>query len=173
VAFPAVEGLRPTPDRVRETVFNWISPRIAGARVLDLFAGSGILGLEALSRGAASVVAVERHRLVAERLRDAARELDAGDFEVVATDVMSFLATARKAPFDIVFVDPPHGSADYVALCEALESSGLVAPDALIYLEFPKSRVSGFHPPAGWTRRRSSRAGHVIYQLWQRVAAPD
>ncbi len=83
MSFPGVEGLRPTPDRVRETVFNWLAPYMDGARVLDLYAGSGILGFEALSRGAASVLAVDSHRLVADRLRETCRELQADGFELV------------------------------------------------------------------------------------------
>lgn len=171
--FPDVEGLRPTPDRVRETVFNWLSPYIAGARVLDLYAGSGILGLEALSRGAASVVAVDNHRTAAEGLRDAGRQLEANGLEVVGMDVMSFLGATRPRPFDIVFIDPPHASADYEAVCAALDAGGLAAAGAFVYLEFSTPRAATFVPPDQWSRHRSSRAGHLSYQLWRRAGEPD
>lgn len=173
ISFPDVEGLRPTPDRVRETVFNWLSPYLAGARVLDLFAGSGILGLEALSRGAASVVAVDSHRAVADRLRESGRQLEAGDLEVVVADAARFLDTTRTGPFDIIFMDPPHASADYDALCAALDAGDLARKHAFVYLEFSTSRVETFSPPARWTCHRSSRAGHLTYQLWRPADGPD
>lgn len=173
MSFPDVEGLRPTPDRVRETLFNWLSPYLAGARVLDLFAGSGVLGLEALSRGAASVVAVESHRRVAEQLRESGRQLQADRFEVVATDVLSFLGTSRAGPFDVVFIDPPHAAADYDAICAALDAGGLMGGNAFVYLEFTTPRAAAFPAPARWTCHRSSRAGHLTYQLWRWTQGPD
>lgn len=172
VSFPGSEGLRPTPDRVRETVFNWLTPYLPGARVLDLFAGSGILGLEALSRGASSVVAVEKHRRVAEQLRESARELEADGLEVVVMDVMAFLRTPRP-PFDVIFADPPHATADYQSLFAALDASGLAGPAAFVYLEFSTSRASTFSSPDGWVCHRTSRAGHLTYQLWRRADRPD
>lgn len=173
MSFPDVEGLRPTPDRVRETVFNWLSPYIPGARVLDLFAGSGILGFEALSRGASSVVAVESHRTVADGLRESARQLEADGLEVVVMDVMRYLGTTRLRPFDIVYIDPPHATADYDALCAALEAGGLAGGGAFIYLEFSTPRAATFTAPDQWSRHRSSRAGHLSYQLWRRAGGPD
>lgn len=173
VPFPGVEGLRPTPDRVRETLFNWLSPYIAGARVLDLYAGSGILGLEALSRGAASTVAVESHRLVADRLRESGRELRAEGFEVVVMDAMRFLRTTPPRPFDVVFVDPPYAAADYDAICAALEAGGHLAKGAFVHVELAASRAPAFSAPDGWTCHRSSRAGHLVYQLWRCPGGPD
>lgn len=158
---------------MRETVFNWLSPYIPGARVLDLFAGSGILGFEALSRGASSLVAVESHRTVAEALRESGRQLEAGGFEVVVMDVMSFLGATRPRPFDIVFMDPPHATADYEALCAALAAGGLAGDGAFVYLEFPTTRAATFTAPEQWSRHRSSRAGHLSYQLWRRAGRPD
>lgn len=173
VSFPGVEGLRPTPDRVRETVFNWLAPYIDGARVLDLYAGSGILGFEALSRGALSVVAVESHRFVADRLRASCRELQAGRFEVVVMDAMHYLGVSPPRPFDIVFVDPPYAAADYDAICAALEAGGHLAPDALIHVELATNRASAFSAPDLWTCHRSSRAGQITYQLWRRSGGVD
>lgn len=173
MSFPDLDGLRPTPDRVRETLFNWLSPYLAGARVLDLFAGSGVLGLEALSRGASSVVAVESHRRVAEQLRESGRQLEADGFEVVVMDVLSFLGTARPGPFDVVFIDPPHTAADYDAICAALDAAGVLGGNALIYVEFSTPRAAVFSAPAHWTCHRSSRAGHLTYQLWRQAERPD
>jgi len=173
VTFPEIEGLRPTPDRVRETLFNWLAPHVAGARVLDLFAGSGILGLESLSRGAASVVAVESHAAIADHLRESGRQLDVHSLEVVTMEALRFLNTARLRPFDIVFIDPPHAAADYDALCSALDAGGLADAGAFIYLEFSTRRAAEFSAPGGWTRQRSSRAGHLTYQLWRRAGGPD
>jgi len=173
IAFPEVEGLRPTPDRARETLFNWLAPYLPGARVLDLYAGSGILGLEALSRGASSLVAVDSSRLVAAQLRESARQLGAEGLEVVAMDVPGFLNTAHRDPFDVVFLDPPYAGADYEGLCAALDAAGLVGPDGFVYLEFSTPRSSTFAAPDGWKRHRSSRAGHLTYQLWRPAGGPD
>lgn len=173
VSFPGVDGLRPTPDRVRETLFNWLSPYIAGARVLDLFAGSGVLGLEALSRGASRVTAVDSHRAIADQLRRSGQELEADGFEVVAMDAMRFLGAGRRETFDVVFIDPPYGSADYDELCAALDDGGLLARGAHIYLEFATDRASAFTPPDGWYRHRSSRAGRSTYELWRGADGPD
>ncbi|HSH41213.1 MAG TPA: 16S rRNA (guanine(966)-N(2))-methyltransferase RsmD [Arenicellales bacterium] len=167
ISFPESDGLRPTPDRVRETLFNWLSPSLPGARVLDLFSGSGILGFEALSRGAATVVAVESNRIAADCLRDSARRLQADGFDVVVADAMRFLDTTRLGPFDVIFIDPPHAAADYDAICAAVGARGLAAPGGFVYLEFPGSRAAVFSPPEGWTRHRSSRGGHLVYQLWR------
>ena len=109
VRFPPSAELRPTPDRVRETLFNWLGQRLDGLDALDLFAGSGALGFEALSRGAARVVMVERDRRVADGLREAARELDARGADVVVGDALAFLARDTGS-YDVVFVDPPYAS---------------------------------------------------------------
>src|SRR6201987_3699494 len=106
IRFPPAAQLRPTPDRVRETLFNWIGQRLDGLEALDLFAGSGALGFEALSRGAARVVMVERDRRVAEGLREAARELEAKAAHVVQGEALAFLAR-DTASYDVVFLDPP------------------------------------------------------------------
>lgn len=172
IAVPDVPGLRPTPDRVRETVFNWLASYLDGARVLDLFAGSGVLGLEALSRGAFSLVAVERDRNLGERLREAGRTLGAGQLEVVVSDTVSFLKGGRGGPYDLVFLDPPHAATDYTDLCGRLEASGLLSPNALLYVEQSAHRSDGFEPPATWQCHRSGRAGDVAYQLWRRLSSP-
>lgn len=160
---PESEGLRPTPDRVRETLFNWLQPYIAGAQCLDLFAGTGALCLEALSRGAARVVMVEQAPAVAERLRRHVETLQARNAEVVRADAVEFLQQAPQA-FDIVFLDPPFRS-DLIARCAGLvETRGWIKPGGLIYIEAP-SRVGTLPIPATWELLRSKSAGQVGYHL--------
>lgn len=180
VRFPEVEGLRPTPDRVRETVFNWLAPYVEGARVLDLFAGSGALGFEALSRGAARATFVDDNPAVARGLQGAARELQAVGVEVETGDGAAFLATPGRGPYDIVFIDPPYSYPDHGGLCAALESGGTLAPGAIVYVELPSRGSAAFEAPASWKCHRSASAGQVVFQLWRRRektpgggAAPD
>ena len=166
---PDQRGLRPTTDRVRETLFNWLAPDIAGSRCCDCFAGSGALGFEAFSRGAAEVVLVERAAAVAAVLRANAELLCAasggpgGRMSVVTADVLRWLATAEPKPFDIVFLDPPFEHAVTGLACELLQG-GWLAPAALIYLETP---ATGAPPPlpAGWQLIRERVAGQVRYAL--------
>lgn len=141
---------------------------MAGARVLDLFAGSGILGFEALSREAAGATLVENNPLVAAGLRDTARELNAVGFEVVVVDAMAFLNAGGRGPYDIVFIDPPYAFAGHGAVCSALDASGLMAPNAIVYVEFPARPAPRFEAPDAWECHRAARAGHVAYQLWRR-----
>lgn len=170
IGFPDVADLRPTPDRVRETLFNWLAPHLDGARVLDMFAGSGILGFEALSRGASSLVAVENDRVIAAQIRDTAGELGAAGFELVVSEAEAFLGTAATPPFDLVFIDPPHAAADYDALCGRLEASALLREHAFVYVEHSKRRAAAFAPPFAWECHRSAQAGYITYQLWRRVS---
>jgi 16S rRNA (guanine966-N2)-methyltransferase len=162
------EGLRPTPDRVRETLFNWLQPYIAGASCLDLFAGTGALCLEALSRGAADVVMVEKAAPVAQRLRQHVERLEAAGAEVVLADAVDFLQRPPRA-FDIVFLDPPFKS-NLIAECAALvEARGWIKPGGLIYVEAP-SRMSELTLPATWELLRSKKAGQVGYHLARKTA---
>jgi 16S rRNA (guanine966-N2)-methyltransferase len=151
--FPAAPGLRPTSDRRRETLFNWLAPDLPGARCLDLFAGSGALGFEAVSRGAASAVLVEASRVVATALGDSRAALDAGGrIEIVHARVARFLARPAE-PFDIVFVDPPFDQPDLAAAaCEEL-AGGWLAPAASVYLEVT-ARAERPRVPSTWHLRR-------------------
>jgi 16S rRNA (guanine966-N2)-methyltransferase len=168
--FPAAAGIRPTPDRVRETLFNWLMGHVAGAACLDLFAGSGALGLEALSRGAQSVTFVDSDRRATEALRAI---LDAwhaeGSGTVVAADALKWLETRRSGAesFDVAFVDPPFASGLSVRACELLESRAALLPGALIYLE-AAADVAAPLVPAGWQRLKAKRAGQVGYYLFER-----
>lgn len=162
--FPDVAGLRPTPDRVRETLFNWLAPVLHGARCLDLYAGSGVLGFEALSRGAAAVTLVERDRHAAAALRGSSVELGAGTRAVIVEGrAQDFLATCGQA-FDIVFLDPPFDAHVLPDLIAGLASRGLPRAGGHVYLEAPAAEALPALPP-GWRLHRSGRAGLVGYHL--------
>jgi 16S rRNA (guanine966-N2)-methyltransferase len=167
--FPPAAGLRPTPDRVRETLFNWLQFELAGTRCLDLFAGSGALGIEALSRGAAEAVFVERDAVSARAIRDMLAQLRCDRGRVEQVDALAWLELGPPAskPFDIVFLDPPYGEAWLPVLAEKLEGGGWLAPGAWIYLEDAAARGEP-RLPAGWTLLRSKRAGDVGYHLARR-----
>ncbi len=165
VAVPEQPGLRPTPDRVRETLFNWLQPVIAGTRCLDLFAGSGALALEALSRGAEEVVAVERNPAVAGALRALAGKIGADGLEVVQADAQAYLERMPR-PFDVVFLDPPFGSDLLSSVPGQLEPDWLASP-AWIYLECAPGQDDTPLPDA-WEIVRHKRAGDVIYRLVRR-----
>ncbi|MCU0976924.1 MAG: 16S rRNA (guanine(966)-N(2))-methyltransferase RsmD [Steroidobacteraceae bacterium] len=157
------EGLRPTPDRVRETLFNWLAPSIAGARCLDLFAGSGALGFEALSRGASSVVFVERAPAVARHLRETVALLAPEAGRVVQGGAGDHLA-GRAERFDVVFLDPPFDDDVVPGLLARLVAGGWLAPGARVYVEQPASRGAPAWP-APLAAHRSGRAGEVGYHL--------
>jgi 16S rRNA (guanine966-N2)-methyltransferase len=167
IVVPDRPGLRPTPDRVRETLFNWLAPVIEGARCLDLFAGTGALGIEALSRGAASCTFVESDRELARRIEDDLTRLDAGEARVVATDAESLLAGAQQ-PFDVVFLDPPFAANLWEAIASRLER-GWLARDAWIYVESPAD--ARFALPPTWQLHREGHAGAARHALYRRVAA--
>jgi len=166
LSFAPVAGVRPTPDRVRETLFNWLGPVIRDARCLDLYAGSGALGIEAASRGAASVVLVDSDPQVVARLREQLQLLDASQIEVVQSTVEGWLS-APAEPFDIVFLDPPFRRDLLPACMQALENGGWLAVDARVYIE----AESNFQPvlPENWELTRSKRAGQVGYHLARRA----
>src|SRR5690606_27728104 len=163
LAFPALPGLRPSPDRVRETLFNWLAPVIEGAACLDLFAGSGALGLEALSRGAASCTFVEQAAPAVTALRGHLARLNAAGGEVWQAEALAWLAGPAR-PFDIVFLDPPYAAGLLAPGCTALAAGGWLAPGALVYLE---TAAADAEPalPVGWSLMRSKRARQVGYHL--------
>jgi 16S rRNA (guanine966-N2)-methyltransferase len=161
--FPPAAELRPTPDRVRETLFNWLGQRLDGLTCLDLFAGSGALGFEAMSRGAARVVMVERDRAVASALRDSAKLLDAGSLEVVQGDALAYLKRAAET-FDVVFVDPPYASDLAMKALELLPVH--LEAGARVYVE----SATQLSPPTAWTALREDRAGAVRYALFEHAS---
>jgi 16S rRNA (guanine966-N2)-methyltransferase len=160
---PPEPGVRPTPDRVRETLFNWLAPVIEGARCLDLYAGSGALGLEALSRGAARVVFVDRTPAVLQHLRESLGVLGSDRGEIMRMDAMSYLGGAAT-PFDIVFLDPPYRQDLVAPALEKLVGRGWLAPGASVYIEH-EAGMEAPVPPAGWSLFRSAAAGQVRYHL--------
>jgi len=165
VPLPEGSELRPTPDRVRETLFNWLMPVIDGARCLDLFAGSGALGLEALSRGAAEVWFVERDPRIAEQLARTLDTVGARADRLAVEDARHFLAGTPR-PFDIAFLDPPYAGRSLGNLCTLLDA-GWLRPQARVYLEQDRA---GALPdlPAGWTLLREKTAGQVRFALAKR-----
>jgi 16S rRNA (guanine966-N2)-methyltransferase len=167
----AAAGVRPTPDRVRETLFNWLQGTLAGACVLDLFAGSGALAFEALSRGAARAVLVERDPAQAARLRAEAQRLGAAGARVEHRDAFAYLRSLREreAVFDLAFLDPPFEQGVLGGVLGEMAAARWLAPGARIYVEH-RARAP-FEPPAGWHALRSGRAGEVGYHLLARDAA--
>ncbi|WP_158882042.1 16S rRNA (guanine(966)-N(2))-methyltransferase RsmD [Rhodanobacter sp. L36] len=163
---PDLPGLRPTAERVRETLFNWLAPVIDGARCIDLCAGTGALGIEALSRGAASVRFVERDTKVAQALRANLERLKAGAGQVTAADALVFLAQSAD-PCDVVFLDPPFALDLWSALAERLESGGWLSARAWIYVESPRGVVPTL--PSGWNVHREGQAGEVRFALYRRA----
>ena len=177
------EGLRPTPDRVRETLFNWLAARVPGARCLDLFAGSGALGLEALSRGAAHVTFVEREPAAAREIAARLTEWGSHAASVERADARTFLERTPAARFDIVFLDPPFSSTLLAEAAIRLEQGGWLSDGALIYVECPAAAAAKRHAepaaaPAGtapplpplWAVLKTKRAGEVGYHLYSRAA---
>jgi 16S rRNA (guanine966-N2)-methyltransferase len=166
IHFPPVAAIRPTPDRVRETVFNWLQSAVAGRRCLDLYAGSGALGLEALSRGAREVVFVDVEAAVSGHLLATLQMLGCDRGRVIRSDARSFLEGAAE-PFDIIFLDPPFGESVLADVCLRIEAGGWLAPGGLVYLEAPAS-AGPPELPDGWSLLKSKRAGEVGYHLAQR-----
>ncbi|MDT6962426.1 16S rRNA (guanine(966)-N(2))-methyltransferase RsmD [Cupriavidus sp. SZY C1] len=161
------EGLRPTPDRVRETLFNWLGQDLTGLACLDLFAGSGALGFEAASRGAATVTLVEANPRVAKQLRDNQYKLDAPQLRVVQADAFAAAAQMPADSFDVVFLDPPFAE-DWIG--PALEHAArLTRPGGVVYVESDKALVGADAPvPASLEVVRQARAGAVHFHLLQR-----
>jgi 16S rRNA (guanine966-N2)-methyltransferase len=162
IVFPPLAAIRPSPDRVRETLFNWLQQPIVGARCLDLFAGSGALGLEALSRGAAHVTFVDREPQVGRHLKQTLERLGGRDATVVVEDAQRFLAGPAQL-FDVVFLDPPFDSTVLEQVASRLQQ-GWLAPGAYIYVECPAER-SLSTLPARWAVHRTKHAGQVGYHL--------
>jgi 16S rRNA (guanine966-N2)-methyltransferase len=161
--FPAGVEIRPTPDRVRETLFNWLQPRIDQARVLDVFAGSGALGLEALSRGAAQVTFIEKDRRAAAAIETLLGEWQESAATVVCDDAVRWLGRAAAGLFDIVFLDPPY--AENLLAATAATLADRLAPDARVYVE-RRARDPLPALPGSWKELRAGRAGEVGYHLF-------
>jgi len=162
IRFPRVEGLRPTPDRVRETLFNWLGQDLTELATLDLFAGSGALTLEALSRGAALSVAIDRNPALVGAIAATAQSFGATGIEVHAADARTWLAHETRL-FEVIFLDPPFTEDPWSWLLPACEAR--LAGGAFIYAEAPRE----LPPPAPLTTFRHARAGQVHYHLLRRA----
>jgi 16S rRNA (guanine966-N2)-methyltransferase len=164
--FPSVAGLRPTGDRIRETLFNWLAPCLPGARCLDLFAGSGALGLEALSRGAEQVVLLDSDSDVVAQLRQHCTTLQASNALVCRAEALNWLSSSTEPrQFDIVFLDPPFQAELAERAANALEQTGRLADDALIYVEI--ARDQQFRAPPSWEPLKHKQAGQVSFSLFR------
>ena len=156
-------GLRPTPDRVRETLFNWLGQDLTGLRCLDAFAGSGALGFEAASRGAAEVLLIEQAPALVAALRDNATRLKATQITVVRGDALSLMRQRAGQAWDVVFIDPPFGGGQNEALFQdALKAArALTAAGGMLYLEAPRLWADAELAELGWKLLRQGRAGQV------------
>lgn len=168
---PDSPGLRPTTDRVRETLFNWLAPKVQDSRCLDCFAGSGALGLEALSRHAAAATLLEQDRAVAAQLDKNLRLLGAGNGQVVVTDSLRWLAQPGE-PYDVVFLDPPFRQGLIEQTAQLLEQHHWLSPDAWIYIE-TETETGTPAIPANWRLHREKSAGQVAYRLFVRQGIPQ
>ncbi len=153
-------GLRPTPDRIRETLFNWLQHEIVGARCLDLFAGTGAIAFEALSRGAAEVFMIESNPKIVESLKQHAEILNSEGHTIQLADATSWLKQGITG-FDIIFLDPPFREGFIEQCCEAISEESLLKPKGLVYIESEK----GLTLPAGWEIRKQTKAGNVQSML--------
>lgn len=167
VVFADAPDLRPTPDRVRETLFNWLQPTLIGAKCLDLFAGSGVLGFEALSRGAGSVTALELDAQAVAAIRENIRTLQTDKLRLEPRNALEWLRhNPQQQRFDVVFLDPPFADDLHEECCRLLTEQQWLAPGALVYLESGAS-LDDVTLPQGWTLIRHKRAGAVHYGLAQ------
>lgn len=160
---PDVKDLRPTPDRVRETLFNWLAPILPGARCLDLFTGSGVLGFEALSRGASYVEMIDQAPAVVRLLQEQLVEFKGDNAKISCARIPNQLPSVKQ-PFDIVFLDPPYSEGLLLSTCHYLEEHGFLADSAHIYLE-ARDVIKDNDLPTNWRIVKSSKAGQVAYHL--------
>lgn len=165
IEFDPVSGLRPTGDRIRETLFNWLAPHIPGARCLDLFSGSGALGFEAISRGASHCTLVDSNSTVTKKLNEQISLLQATNIVVEQRDVLEFLSTSPAKPFDTVFIDPPFALELLTPTCNLLKNNQWLSADAFIYCE-QSVTDSSFTAPANWQLIRTKTSGDVRYSLY-------
>jgi 16S rRNA (guanine966-N2)-methyltransferase len=166
LSFTPAQGLRPTANRIRETLFNWLAPAVIGARCVDLFAGSGALGLEALSRGAAHCDFVDTSKSVQRQILQHLETLGARSHGHCFVDSAQNYLSSEKNPVDIAFIDPPFALGLAESVCRSLSSSGLLASEAWVYVETPKTEELA-ELPANWSLYRDEVAGDVAYRLYR------
>lgn len=164
---PNVEGLRPTPDRVRETLFNWINPYVPGANCGDFFCGSGALGFEALSRGAKHLTFVDSSKVVTQQMAENLTTLNVKNASVVTQNAAAFLESTPPTPLDIIFLDPPFRKGWLTQIIPLLEK-GWLAERAFVYLEMEKETDLP-DLPEHWTLSKEKIAGQLVYRLFEVV----
>jgi len=174
IRFEDAEGLRPTTDRIRETVFNWLQPYLSQSHCLDLFAGSGVLGFEALSRGASEVVFIEQNKTTVDNLKRNSQKLDASNAVILHKETLAWLDAMSLADgrqqysekkFDLVFLDPPFRSELLKKSSSLLNSSGCLAEDAIIYVEHAVDDTVTL--PDNWRCLKEKKSGQVAYKLFE------
>ena len=163
-----VTGLRPTSDRVRETVFNWLSMITPGARVLDVFSGTGALSFEALSRGATSATILEKSPVAAKMLKSNLSLLKTSKAQVVEADSLSWLTRKADAPYDLIFLDPPFRMNLLQPTCELLEENGYLHENSYIYIE-AENELDPMPVPDNWQQEKVKTAGQLTFSLWSRA----
>lgn len=163
ITFPDLPDLRPTPARIKETLFNWLAPVIRHSRCLDAFAGSGALGFEALSRGAHEVVMVESNKNVAAYLANTQKTLHCEGLTIICLDVITYLQQLDM-PFDIIFLDPPFSNPQYELLADLIQTKHLLKKNGLLYIESPNILTLD---TKYWHCRKQKKAGDVHYALWE------
>lgn len=168
MGFPDVPDLRPTADRIRETLFNWVREQIPGETCLDMFAGSGAMGFEALSRGAAEVVFIEKNPKASKAIAENIQLLKVNKAKLVNDNALYWLAQQRdqKERFGLVFLDPPFREGLLYLACEQLQSSGILKRDSKIYIESADALIES-EMPASWTQLKNKKAGFVRYYLYK------
>ncbi|RUR13670.1 16S rRNA (guanine(966)-N(2))-methyltransferase RsmD [Legionella sp. km772] len=165
IHFPAVEGLRPTPDRVKETLFNWLMHDIKDARCLDAFAGSGSLGFEAFSRGASKVVLVERSLSAHNNLQKIIKEFNSSNLQLIKEDARTYLQQSREQ-YDLIFLDPPFAE-NYLPSCvQSIVKNNLLIKGGLLYLETPEEIELA---PEHWKLIKLKRVGQVVSSLFEKL----
>ena len=173
IKFPAVRGLRPSGDRIRETLFAWLQTSVAGSQCLDMFAGSGALGFEAASRGADRVVMIEKNRSAAESLKENIERLQFDNVDIVAADALA-RSTYESKPamhqFDLLFIDPPFAENLHQSAIDRIQQQKLLKPDALVYVESGK-KCNSLEVPVHWQLFREKVAGEVQIHLYRTIAA--
>ena len=170
IEFPSIKGLRPTTDPIRETLFNWLQPYLPQANCLDLYAGSGVLGFEAASRGAQSVLMVEKDIRAIKALRTNRELIQADNVQLMhrmSLDVLNYKRKEMDTSFDVVFLDPPFQQGELSECAKRLEESGCLSDDAVIYIECESNLDLDFLPNS-WVRHRRKTAGQVAYYLYHK-----
>ena len=167
IMVPAIDGLRPTPDRVRETLFNWLMPYLPDTKCLDLFSGSGALSIESLSRGAAQVSALENSFEAVQALKKISALLEIQSLNIIHADALTWLGRVADTTFDIVFIDPPFHQNLVSPCCALLEKHLWLNEAALIYVEY--ERDGTIDVPDSWHLHRQQQAGDVTYALYIRA----